>query len=123
MSAHASLKHAINQLEAEAYKRGWEEAMAAIQKAAVNVQKDLFANPVRDDSLQDRSTIELVREIIETSPGLTGVQIVEKATMKDPAAHERTVRTALRRLRMREIIRNENNRWFMNIKIVCKNIT
>lgn len=113
MSGHASLKEAVSQIEAEAYRRGWEEAMAAVQRAAAKSQHDLFSNPINKNSERDQSTIQLVKQIIIKEPGLTGIQIVERSVEKDETAHERTVRTALRRLRIRGIIEIKNSRWYL----------
>lgn len=115
-NAHAALKQALGEIEAQAYRRGWEEAMAILKQVSQQHQEDLFSNPLRKDSHQDQSVIQLVQEIIKETPGLTGIQIVERAVLLDSSAHERTVRTALRRLRIRGLIKNENSRWFLMVQ-------
>lgn len=54
----------------------------------------------------------LVRKIIEDEPGLTGVQIVHRAQQLGDHK-ERSIRTALRRLRLDETIKQINARWHM----------
>jgi hypothetical protein len=115
-------------LEAEAFQRGWNAAIAAIM-AAVNSQpipkpennstsipaQDLFKpKRKRMRGFRSDSTVSLVLDKIKHIPGLTGVEIVNALQEKNPKIEERTVRTALRRLRIKYgQITNQEGRWYL----------
>lgn len=56
---------------------------------------------------------EIVLEIIRHEPGLRGVEIVEKTGAMSEPLLERTVRTALYRLKNASKIRSDNERWYV----------
>ena len=69
-NAHAALKQALGEIEAQAYRRGWEEAMAILKQVSQQHQEDLFSNPLRKDSHLVLSVIHLVLVLIKETPGL-----------------------------------------------------
>ena len=54
---------------------------------------------------------KLVVSVIEANPGLRGVEVVRKIQEQEEV-HERTVRTALRRLRGAGVIAQREGKWY-----------
>lgn len=113
-------KHNLNkiaaEIETEAYAKGWNDALATVFASLRNVPKkggsDATGTPgtavrrPRKDSDAWR-----VLEQIKKSPGLTGAEIVEALEKEGTPVKERTVRTALHRLRAK-FIKQQDERWF-----------
>jgi len=58
-------------------------------------------------------TMTVVLEIVKSKPGLRGIEIIDAAKVAGTPLKERTVRTALHRLKENESIRNLDGRWFV----------
>lgn len=67
---------------------------------------------IEEDGEESPSTQEAVLRMVTAMPGLRGVEIVEKLHLSGVQAKERTVRTALHRLKNAQKIRNKDERWF-----------
>jgi hypothetical protein len=66
--------------------------------------------PPTDDPVRSDSDMAIVLEVIRKHPGLSGIEIVR---MLDDEVNERTVRTALHRLRhAKKLIENQDGKWF-----------
>lgn len=114
----------IEEAEREAYARGYNDAIAAVSKAAAALSLP-SASPVTElvEALpvvtpqapvgrnrgRPPKAIGLVRATINAKPGLKGVEI---ANVLDGAVMERTVRTCLRRLRDTGEIKKRKDAWF-----------
>lgn len=78
-------------------------------EAAVTVTATIKKRSPRKGSDQQR-----VLECIQNSPGLRGVEVVQRLSGENPV-HERTVRTAIARLkRDGKITQHESGGWFAN---------
>lgn len=114
------------ELEQEGFKKGYRQALKDFQReirllsdrlqaaldGAKEVDGDLFGagakpKPARSGSVQ-ALTLQVIREI----SGLRGAQIVAELEKRGNDVHERTVRTALWRLKNAQLIEQREERWF-----------
>jgi hypothetical protein len=113
----------VQAAEEAAYKRGWDDAAAAILEAATEAraqrangsEADAIPFPADEPRRTGRPpsvTIQVVEDCINAAPGKKGVEVVKAAQMVDPMIPERTVRTALRRLKMSKKIWQRNGLWY-----------
>jgi hypothetical protein len=58
------------------------------------------------------AAITVVEDCITASPGKKGVEVVKAVHLADPSIPERTVRTALRRLKIHKRIWQRNGLWY-----------
>jgi hypothetical protein len=110
----------VQDAEEAAYKRGWEDALAAMRRATDAVaqhiipaafQAHVSAEP-RRTGRPASAAIGVVEDCINQSPGKKGVDVVKAAQLIDPSIPERTVRTALRRLKIQKKIWQRNGLWY-----------
>lgn len=117
------VKHNLNkiadEIALESYTRGWNDAFNAITAAARSVGK----RHTHDNSRPVNSVAKAFRKprqgsdawhvlkMIENQEGLTGVQIVEALKQSGNPIKERTVRTALHRLRGKYIEQRDGETW------------
>jgi hypothetical protein len=111
----------------EAYSLGWQGAIAALQAklsetASVppvptlgekkgNGSESESKEPQRARGRPERA-ISLVQGAIFSEPGLRGVDIVRTLEKKGTPVVDRTVRSALRRLREAKVIWERKKRWY-----------
>lgn len=117
-------KHNLNEIakaiEAEAYNKGWNDAIKAImtnirrtgkrfsdQLNGISVPRSASRRP------RQGSDTHKVLSRIKHQPGLTGVELVSALKEVGTPVHERTVRTALHRLRGR-FIEQRDERWYVS---------
>jgi hypothetical protein len=135
--AKTNVSNAMEQFEARVwaiawdrgYAQGWREgyqyALWQIEQArnqVVQATPDALAAkrpapeaalPLDEDEDGSGPTAqETVLRIVKTMPGLRGVDIVQKAAENGRPVKERTVRTALHRLKNADEIVNVNERWY-----------
>src|SRR5690349_17028634 len=100
-------------LEDAAFKKGWEAAFSYIMSAAKTPVQQSLPLP---STHGERSIIEVVHELVKTSPGLRGYAIVDAMVAgnprKDRKSLDRTTRTALMRLKNRGAIDSRNGLWY-----------
>jgi hypothetical protein len=108
----------------ESYARGWRDAIAALQARApemtpVEVAPKNEGNGARTDSREPQrprgrpaKAINLVQGEIFGEPGLRGVDIVRSLEKKGTPVVDRTVRSALRRLKVSKIVWQRNGKWY-----------
>lgn len=111
----------VQAAEEAAYKRGWNEACAAMKMAADAItnnanawrgfQTEVLVEP-RKNGRPASAAIMVVEDCIIASPGKKGVEVVEAVHLIDPSIPERTVRTALRRLKIHKKIWQRNGLWY-----------
>jgi hypothetical protein len=122
-----SLLAAMERDARESYARGWADAIAALQAKAPemtaampagNHPKGNGATPDTDSKEPQRArgrperAISLVQSAIFSEPGLRGVDIVRTLEKNGTPVVDRTVRSALRRLREAKIIWERKKRWY-----------
>lgn len=120
MSAKADILRDLERLEREAYKKGWDAAIAHVLSAAQQSAQPSVKLEVpvasMDTAGQEPSVIDLTLNAIRSGNGLAGHQIAKMVQSAFPAdrhkAVERTVRTALARLKNRGKIENHEGKWF-----------
>ncbi len=114
----------LEKVRREAFEQGWQAAMRHIgtatsappstfvseSPATMWAQKIFVA--ANSTSSSEMSTKDHVLRIVRSVPGLRGVDIVATAQKLDPFINERTVRTALHRLKEGKVIVPEMGRWF-----------
>gem|GEM_PF-7017669 len=119
----AEIKRILERATTLAYQRGWNAAMAEVHKMAMKAAHDADAD-ISPDLNQGAEANDLfasgrrggrpntsetkVYQAIIALPGNTGAFIAGQL----PDIHERTVRTALRRLRMKRKIEQRDKGWF-----------
>lgn len=109
-------------IELEAYQRGWRDAIAAIAKKAEELMnpttpaadKAAFIEPsaVRKPRGRPAKAPAIVKELILGHSGLTGAEIVRLLVSQGSTVGERTIRTALHRLKKAEAIEKRGDKWF-----------
>lgn len=109
----------VRQLEAEAYDRGWRDAIAAVTARADELRRQPAADAGRPETVKiakprgrPAKALGLVKSIITEYPGKTGVEIVAALESRGTPVAERTVRTCLRRLRLTRAIHQREGRWY-----------
>jgi hypothetical protein len=112
--------------EEAAYKRGWDDACDAMKEAADSVKAGHFYPPTADEMREPvlvtphhgrtgrpaSAAIVVVEDCINASPGKKGVDVVKAVHLIDAGIPERTVRTALRRLKIHKRIWQRNGLWY-----------
>lgn len=105
----------------EAYQRGWSDAITAMGQMLAELRSGR-SGKIQPSERQETTTPvrrgavpTAVRQIIEDEPGLTGVGVVQRAQAKGKYK-ERSIRTALRRLRMDGVIDQRDGRWYLTLQ-------
>ena len=123
MGALDELKRIVAETESRAYQRGWDDAVAHILAAARETKTPRqISMPLGDTHTEDgppqgeRPMIDEVYNWIRLAPGTRGAAIVNAVfhdhPQKDRKSLDRTVRTALMRLKKRGAIENRNGAWY-----------
>src|SRR4029077_13848828 len=113
MNYSNEIQRIIEAAERAAYNRGRDDALKAIASA---VELALAGNnaSVRQRKRGGRpasGAMKTVRDCIAATPGMTGVQVVNAVRSVDSSIKERTIRTCLRRLRVKGDIRKRGDGW------------
>jgi hypothetical protein len=115
-------------VERESYARGWHAAIAELQAKAPEIAPidpiaDTRGNGGDVDSItrhrqrgRPEKAISLVKNEIFGEPGLRGVDIVRSLEKKGTPVVDRTVRSALRRLKGSKTVWQRNGRWYPKSK-------
>ena len=131
-NAHEQFQRLLAQIEREAYARGWNAAIAALQeKAPEPVTADEYidgklvtigASTMTTGSRiiergpgRPSSAIALVRDAIAEKPGMKGVEIVQYLKQKGTPILERTIRSCLRRLKGKDADKRRM-RWYPRLE-------
>jgi hypothetical protein len=116
----------VQDAEEAAYKRGWDDACDAMKKSTDTVKASYFHPPTAEEMNVDvlivshhgrtgrpaSAAIGVVEDCINASPGKKGVDVVKAVQLIDSAIPERTIRTALRRLKIQKKIWQRNGLWY-----------
>lgn len=114
----------LAEVDRESYARGWRDAIAALQEKApamapIDPIADKQGNGANVDSVERQrqrgrpeKAISLVKNEIFGEPGLRGVDIVRSLEKKGTPVVDRTVRSALRRLKGSKIVWQRNGKWY-----------
>jgi len=91
----------IEDAQEAAYKRGWDDAVAAMLRAAAQpsgagFQTQVSAEP-RRTGRPASNAVHMTEATVNAAPGRKGVEVVKAVQLIEPSIPERTVRTALRR--------------------------
>jgi hypothetical protein len=116
----------LAEVDRESYARGWRDAIAALQEKAPEmapIDADKRGNGADVDSAarqrqrgRPEKAISLVKNEIFGEPGLRGVDIVRSLEKKGTPVVDRTVRSALRRLKGSKTVWQRNGRWYPKAK-------
>ena len=125
------LEPIIAEIEREAYKKGWDAALRHVVDIASNpaqpaqrslplVSEPLVNNALNGATIAQSSAtltmVDVVGQVVRHSPGLRGTDIVSAIhgvnRDKDRKAMDRTVRTALLRLRKKGAIVSRDGGWY-----------
>jgi hypothetical protein len=125
--ARRALFEALNGLETTLYNMGYDAGFnagwdAAVRRftAVIEQRPEPDAAPtvrpqpakIGDRIDADLPAKERVLQLIQLSPGLRGVELVEALNKDGATMPERTVRTALHRLKNSGQVRNEDGKWY-----------
>jgi hypothetical protein len=105
----------VSELEDAAYKRALDDALRAITEAVELLRR---ANPISPQPhnttrrLRAGSDMDKVLAAVKRKPGLRGVELVSVLKESGTPVEERTLRTALHRLKVRGFLENRETRWF-----------
>lgn len=113
------------QIEAAGFAKGYKQAMRDARREFSAAMERLIealvsgemsggsATGAERPKRRPRANSDQARvlKIISTNPGLRGVEIVEMLGIGPDAVHERTVRTALSRLKRRGQIQQQDGGW------------
>jgi hypothetical protein len=118
----------LAEVDRESYARGWRDAIAALQEKApelapIDPIADKRGNGAEIDSVacqrqrgRPEKAISLVKNEIFGEPGLRGVDIVRSLEKKGTPVGDRTVRSALRRLKGAKTVWQRNGKWYPKSK-------
>jgi hypothetical protein len=118
----------LAEVERESYARGWRDAIAALQEKAPEMAPSdpnadkrgngASADPGAHQRQRGRpeKAISLVKNEIFGDPGLRGVDIVRSLEKKRTPVVDRTVRSALRRLKGSKTVWQRNGKWYPRLK-------
>lgn len=116
MSTKPNFNKLAEEFAASEYRRGWNDALSAINTSVRNIGKKNNADdpgtiaPAMRRPRRGSDADKVLIQITE-KPGLTGVEIVSALEAAKNPVHERTVRTNLHRLRDRFIMQKDE-RWY-----------
>lgn len=105
-----------------AWRAGYDYAMRVAQEAmrlapSNPPKQEVSSRPAAPPNLAGQkekpTAAEIVLELIASRPGLRGVEIVAIVQRLEEPLKERTVRTALHRLKAAEKIKSEAERWYV----------
>ncbi len=116
----------IESSEEASYQRGWKDACETMKLAVdaimeSSTEKGLRLQGIvepRDVEAPRRTgrpaspTIGVVEDCINRAPGMKGVDVVNAVQTIDSSIPERTIRTALRRLKIHKRIWQREGRWY-----------
>lgn len=124
----------VSQIEAEAYRRGFNDALRAVSGAVkglrplasghateheiepapqkVNSNSQLPLERSKPLHLRENSDQMRVFRTIRENPGLRGIEVVRAIETAGYTIHERTVRTALSRLKRADMIEQQEDKWY-----------
>jgi hypothetical protein len=112
----------------ESYARGWNDAIAALQAKAPKMDAPARtpaptehaggngSGTTQRQRGRPEKAITFVQEAIFSEPGLRGVDIVRTLERNGTPVVDRTVRSALRRLREGKVIWERRKRWYPKSK-------
>lgn len=117
----------LSEAEKVAYKRGWDDAVAQIVKAVQTpsatgmTQSTLpFVQSNRQSASDGLTIIDMVKSYVGSHPGSRGVEIVEFVANQQPdkerSSVDRSVRTALMRLKKRTQVYSLKGRWYRDLQ-------
>lgn len=122
------LANMVSEIEAAAYRRGFNDGLRTAIKAVKSLRssKQQSAEPDGSDPdagplaprpritrrLRQRSDQMRVLEAIRATPGMRGVEILRTLETANTPVHERTLRTALARLKGHGFIEQREDRWY-----------
>ncbi len=121
-----ALANMVSEIKAAAYQRGFDDGLRAALKAVKGLrpehQKSAGANgsqpqpvlPVQPQAtrqLRENSDQMRVLQTIRAKPGLRGIEILKSLEAAGTPVHERTLRTALARLK-EHFIEQREERWY-----------
>jgi hypothetical protein len=128
MNRSNDINRVLDQAMRDAYQRGWDDAVKSFERAAKNAISNIehivplshggsnspenfrLVSPDENVEKPNSSEAEVLRMILAL-PGHTGAFIANQL----PHVHERTVRTGLRRLRLKGLIEKLNSGWFEKV--------
>lgn len=116
----SKIRPVIEEIERAAYQRGVNDTLARIMAIAkpngTAVMQQPLSFSASAPTASKRPMIDVVRELIRTSPGLRGTAIVDAVSVGNPQKErksiDRTTRTALMRLKKRGLIESRSGAWF-----------
>lgn len=97
------------------FNAGWDAAVRRIASAGTQKPDNLSPPSLVDldaSAKDDPPAREVVLRLIQENPGLRGMELVAAAARAGSPLNERTIRTALHRLRAAERIRNDDGKWY-----------
>lgn len=133
MTKNKLLKDVVSGIEAEAYRRGFNDGLRAAVSAVKGLRPDAhkaeatetvspsgngadinqhntpFANK---PNLRENSDQMRVLKAIRSNPGMRGVEILRALEGAGTPVHERTLRTSLGRLKRNKFIEQREERWY-----------
>ncbi len=116
------LRKLINEIDADAYARGCQDAMNNVIQAAqsslhpayVSSLVDPIVPPASEQKRVPRGTVpKVVMETLAERDGLTTVQVTDKARQRDSRISPHSVRTTLPRLVKRGEIKRLGAKWYI----------
>jgi hypothetical protein len=127
-AARDAVLDAMKEWEAASYRRGFDEGWKACndgwlkmlneatqkrEAAATEVPAEVPNGEFGGESrVSQARASDVVLNIIKERPGLRGIEIVKATGGAGPAIHERTVRTALHRMKRDKLIKVLDGRWY-----------
>lgn len=119
-----ALAEAAEKIRREAYQQGWRDAVAALNKAAVEAadfvpaegdsELDLNSGrpPVAVNGLTRGSTPWYVWQAVNKRSGMTGSELVSVVQEGGHKVSEGSIRTTLVRLKARKLLVSRHGKWF-----------
>jgi len=112
----------IHDAEQAAYRRGWSDALDNIRRdiearsqqghpSPNGFQTEVYTEP-RRTGRPASNAVHMVEATVNASPGSKGVEVVKAVQLIEPTIPERTVRTALRRLKIHKRIWQRDGKWY-----------
>lgn len=118
---HREMERLLDQMQQQAYQRGWHDAVASIVSSAQSLSGTAVPVLAKEPTTTRRagkrvrrgSVPKAILKVLRQRDRLTYAEIETEAKVEGRAIPAGSIRSAMRRLQQNGEVRRENNQWFL----------